>query len=401
MKKLILIILLLLTRVPFAQFTNQLFETGNSMLVKENLNLLKDKRIGIIINSTGVDKNGKHIIDMLVENGVNVTKIFTPEHGFSADDTYKTSGIEISVTSLYGNKYSFSKTDVNEVDVLVFDIQELGVRFYTYTSTLYLTMQDAKKYGKEFIVCDRPSVANINNTEGFLLDENFSSFVGKIPVPVVTGLTIGELAFYLDGEYIHNNKFRVIKMNGYDRFKKYESLMSVWINPSPSITSIESARLYPALCFLEGTDISEGRGTYTPFQLFGSPFVNSDLLLKNLNDFALKGVSFEKTEFVPDQSLLPSYTAMKFISVVCYGVKLTITDIYKFKPFETSVAILLALKKSSAKFRWINKNFIDKLVGTDKLRTMIDNGSSLNEIITESEKDVQIFKEKIKPYTLY
>jgi uncharacterized protein YbbC (DUF1343 family) len=190
-------------------------------------------------------------------------------------------------------------------------------------------------------------------------------------------------------------------MNGYDRYKKYESLMNGWINPSPSITSIESARLYPALCFLEGTDISEGRGTYTPFQLFGSPFVNSDVLLKNLNDFGLKGISFEKTEFVPDQSLLPSYTSMKFVSVVCYGVKLSVTDIFKFKPFETSVAVLLALKKSSTKFHWINKNFIDKLAGTNKLRTMIDNGSSLNDIIAESEKDVRDFKEKIKPYLLY
>jgi uncharacterized protein YbbC (DUF1343 family) len=371
------------------------------MLVKENIELLKDKRVGVITNSTGVDKYGKHIIDMLVENKVNVTKIFTPEHGFSADDTYKTSGIEISVTSLYGNKYSFSKSDVDDIDVLVFDIQELGVRFYTYTSTLYLTMQDAMKYGKEFIVCDRPSVANINNTEGFMLDENYSSFVGKIPTPVVFGLTIGELANYLNGVYVKNNRFKVIKMKDYDSNIKYENLMSSWINPSPSITSIESARLYPALCFLEGIDISEGRGTYTPFQVLGSPFVNSDVLLKNLNDYDLKGVSFEKTEFVPDQSLLPSYTSMKFVSVVCYGIKLTIKDLYKFKPFETSVAILLALKNSSSKFNWTNKNYIDKLVGTNKLRIMIDKGSTFNEIISETESDVKNFKDKTKPYLLY
>ncbi len=401
MKNILTLILLVFASSIFAQFTNLSFETGNTMLIKENLNLLKDKKVGIITNSTGVDKNGEHIIDLLVENKVNVTKIFTPEHGFSADDTYKTSGMEISVTSLYGSKYSFSKTDVSEVDVLVFDIQDLGVRFYTYTSTLYLTMQDAKKYDKEFIVCDRPSVADINNTEGFILDENYSSFVGKIPATVVFGLTIGELADYLNGEYVKNNKFKVIKMKDYDRNKKYESIMNGWINPSPSITSIESARLYPALCFLEGTSISEGRGTTTPFQLLGSPFVNSDALLKNLNDFDLQGISFEKTEFVPDQSLLPTYTAMKFVSVVCYGVKLIITDMFKFKPFETSVAILLALKKSSSKFSWINKNFVDKLVGTNKLRTMIDNGSILNEIISESDKDARNFKEKTKPYLLY
>lgn len=401
MKRFIILILLLLTNSLFAQFINQSFETGSSMLIKENLTLLKDKSVGVITNRTGVDKTGKHIIDLLLENKVNVKRIFTPEHGFSADDTYKASGIEIPVTSLYGNKYSFSKNDVSDIDVLVFDIQELGVRFYTYTSTLYLTMHDAKKYGKEYIVCDRPSVADINNTEGFLLDDNFSSFVGKVPTTVVTGLTIGELAYFLDGEYIKNDKFKVVRMYDYSRNKKYEDLIKDWINPSPSITSLESARLYPALCFLEGTSISEGRGTLTPFQVCGSPFVNSDILLKELNSFDLKGVSFEKTEFVPDPSLLPSYTAMKFISVVCYGVKLKVTDVFKFKPFETSVAVLLALKKSSSKFAWSNKNFIDKLVGTDKLRTMIDNGSTLNEIIKEADLEAQSFKEKTKPYLLY
>jgi uncharacterized protein YbbC (DUF1343 family) len=401
MKNILTLILLVFASSAFAQFTNLSFETGNTMLIKENLNLLKDKQVGIITNSTGVDKTGKHIIDMLVENKVNVTRIFTPEHGFSADDTYKTSGLEIPVTSLYGSKYSFTKNDVSDVDVLIFDIQELGARFYTYTSTLYLTMQDAKKFGKEYIVCDRPSVADIHNTEGFMLDENFSSFVGKILTPVVFGLTIGELASYLNGEYVQNDKFKVIKMKDYDSNIKFENLMSGWINPSPSITSVESARLYPALCFLEGTSISEGRGTATPFQVIGSPFVNSDALLKNLNDFDLQGISFEMTEFVPDQSLLPSYTAMKFVSVVCYGVKLKVTDMYRFKPFQTSVAILLALKKSSSKFAWTNKNFIDKLVGTNKLRTMIDNGSTLNEIISESDKDARNFKEKTKPYLLY
>lgn len=401
MKRFIILILLLLTNSLFAQFINQSFETGSSMLIKENLTLLKDKSVGVITNRTGVDKAGRHIIDLLLENKVNVKRIFTPEHGFSADDTYKASGIEIPVTSLYGNKYSFSKNDVSDIDVLVFDIQELGVRFYTYTSTLYLTMHDAKKYGKEYIVCDRPSVADINNTEGFLLDDNFSSFVGKVPTTVVTGLTIGELAYFLDGEYIKNDKFKVVRMYDYSRNKKYEDLIKDWINPSPSITSLESARLYPALCFLEGTGISEGRGTLTPFQVCGSPFVNSDILLKELNSFDLKGVSFEKTEFVPDPSLLPSYTAMKFISVVCYGVKLKVTDVFKFKPFETSVAVLLALKKSSSKFAWSNKNFIDKLVGTDKLRTMIDNGSTLNEIIKEADLEAQSFKEKTKPYLLY
>lgn len=401
MKKFIVILLLIFCNSVSSQLSNPPFETGNTMLVKENLDLVKGKKVGIITNRTGVDKNGKHIIDMLIENNVSVVKIFTPEHGFSADDTYKTSGFEIPVISLYGNKYSFTRNDVDNIDVLIYDIQELGVRFYTYTSTLYLTMQDAKKYGKKYIVCDRPSLLNINYPEGFMLDESFSSFVGKIPTTVVTGLTIGELALYLDLEYINNNGFRVVKMNDYDRNKKYESLMGEWIKPSPSITSLESARLYSALCFLEGTNISEGRGTETPFQVFGAPFLDSEILLKNLNEFGLKGVIFEKTEFTPEQSFLPSYNAMKFTGQKCYGIKISVTDFTKYKPFEASVAILLALKNSSNKFSWANKNFIDKLAGTNRLRNMIDNNNSFDEILNESGVDAKKYSEKIKPYLLY
>jgi len=401
MKKLVIIILLFAVNVLYGQFFNQTFETGNKMLLKEHTDLIKGKQIAVITNRTGVDKYGKHIIDLLVEAGIDVRKIFTPEHGFSADDTYNVSGIIIPVVSLYGNKYSFSKSDVDDIDVLIFDIQELGVRFYTYTSTLYLTMQDAKKYGKDYIVCDRPSVANLNYSEGFSLDENFSSFVGKIPTPVITGLSVGELGNYLNGKFIRNKNFRVIKMKDFDRNMKYETFMGIWINPSPSITSIESARIYPSLCFLEGTNISEGRGTDTPFQVFGAPFIDSDKLLESLYYYNLEGVSFEKTEFTPSQSLLPSYTAMKYVDSRCYGLKMIVTDIGKFKPFKTSIAILKALNSIKPEFKWTQKNFIDKLAGTDKVRKMINDGNSLEQIIEASENDVRSFMESARPYLLY
>lgn len=398
---LIYMLLILFTDVLYGQFINKSFETGNTVLVREHSDLLEGKRIGVITNRTGVDKNGKHIIDLLLEAGFNVNKIFTPEHGFSADDTYKTSGIAIPVISLYGSKYSFAKSDVEDIDAIIFDIQELGARFYTYTSTLYLTMQDAKKYGKEYILCDRPSVADINNSEGFNLEESFSSFVGKIPASVITGLTVGELGNYLNGKYIGNENFSLIRMNGYGRNMMYESLMNVWINPSPSIVSVESARIYPALCFLEGTNISEGRGTKNPFQVFGAPFIDSDLLLEKLNGYDLEGITFEKTEFIPDQSLLPSYTAMKYVSTKCYGLKIKVTDVYKFKPFKTSIALLIALNNSFPEFKWTGKNFIDKLAGTDKVRKMINDGNTLDEIIEASEKDSHAFRQSAVKYLLY
>lgn len=401
MKSVLIFFFMIISCSLYGQFINQSFETGSTMLIKEHFDLIQGKQIAVITNRTGVDKNGKHIIDLLVEAGIDVRKIFTPEHGFSADDTYKTSGISIPVVSLYGNKYSFSKSDVEDIDIVIFDIQELGARFYTYTSTLFLTLQDAKKYGKEYIICDRPSVANISSSEGFLLDEKFSSFVGKIPTPVITGLTVGELGNFLNGEYVNHDNFKVVKMKDYGRNLIYENIMDVWINPSPSINSIESGRIYPALCFLEGTNISEGRGTETPFQVFGAPFIDSDKLLENLNYYNLEGVSFEKTEFTPRQSVLPSYTAMKYVDNKCFGLKMIVTDNSKFKPFKTSIAILKALNSITPEFKWTQKNFIDKLAGTDKVRNMINAGNSLEQIIESSENDVRSFMESARPYLLY
>lgn len=397
MRLLIISILLFCSGIAKAQS----FETGNTVLISDEKSLISGKKIGVITNRTGVDRNGRHVVDLLIESGQNVVKIFTPEHGFSADDTYSISGINIPVVSLYGNKYSFSKNDVEDVDVLIFDIQELGARFYTYTSTLYLTMQDAKKYGKIYIICDRPAVANLDNAEGFELDGEYSSFVGKIPTPVITGLTIGELGTYLNKYYVKYEGFNVVKMKGYTRKTMYEDVMKIWVNPSPSITSIESARIYPALCFLEGTNISEGRGTATPFQVLGAPFIDSDVLLEKINGFGLEGIKFEKTEFVPEQSLLPSYTAMKFTGKKCYGIKISITDFRLYKPFETSVAVLIALKESAPEFKWTNKNFIDKLAGTDNLRRMIDSNKSLRDIINSTSDYITSYKDEIKNCLLY
>jgi len=377
------------------------FETGNTILLKDYRKLLEGKRVGLITNKTGVDKNGVHISELLIEKGINVTKIFTPEHGFTADDKYGVLQKEIPVISLYSGDYSVKEKDVEDVDVLVFDIQDLGVRFYTYTSTLFLTMLDAKKLDKSYIVCDRPSVANINYSDGFMLNSDFESFVGKVPVPVIYGLTVGELANYLNAIYVKNDDFHVIKMKNFTRETKFEEIVNFWINPSPSINSIESARLYPSSCFLEGTNISEGRGTPTPFQVFGAPFIDPEKLLNDLNNFNLPGLNFILTEFTPSQELLPTYSAMKYVNMSCFGIKMKITDINTYRPFETSVAVLISLKRNSAEFKWTNKYYIDKLAGTDILRKMIDAEKSLDEIIERQKKDAEIFREKATLYKLY
>jgi uncharacterized protein YbbC (DUF1343 family) len=190
-------------------------------------------------------------------------------------------------------------------------------------------------------------------------------------------------------------------MNKYSRITGFGDVMNFWINPSPSISSLESARLYPSLCFLEGTNISEGRGTNTPFQVFGAPFIDSYELLNELNKYNFAGVKFSQAEFIPSQELLPAYNSMKYVNKTCYGIKIEITDFNAYRPFELSVAVLISLKRNSGEFKWISKNFIDKLAGTDNLRILIDGDKTLEEILNYQRSDADDFRKKAAFYKLY
>lgn len=376
------------------------FNLGNEILLNENLDLFKNKNVAIITNKTGVLSNGKLFFEAMINKGVNVVKIFTPEHGFESDDSYKNTGINIPVVSLYGKNKSFDDSDLENVDVIVFDIQELGVRYYTYTSTLYLTMKDASKRGKKYIICDRPSIANPDYYDGFMLNESFSSFVGMVPTPIMYGMTIGELGYYLRSTITNKDfDFDVIKMKGYKRDINYEDLKLPWINPSPNILSLEGARIYPALCFMEGTNISEGRGTDTPFQFFGAPFCKGEELAYILNSQHFEGVIFKAVKFTPYKKI--SSFEPKYMNEECNGVSLTITDFKKFRPVEVSIAILYALRASSKQFKWINNNYIDKLAGTSKLRVMIDENITLKEITDSYNEELEKYNNNRKKFLLY
>ncbi len=377
------------------------FKTGGETLF-DSLNLLLDKRVAVITNQTGILPDGQHLVKALTEKNINIVRIFTPEHGFFSDDGYQENLFGIPVISLYDKQKNIKDEYLNDIDVLIYDIQDLGVRFYTYTSTLYLTMKDAKKNGIQFIICDRPAMHNLNYVSGFLLEPDFSSFVGMIPTPVCYGMTTGELGNYLKSVLQGNGNImnlKIMKMQGYNRTTDFKNLNIKWVNPSPNIRNLESARLYPALCFLEGTNISEGRGTEFPFTLFGSPFCNSDLLLNELSKYSLSGVDFQKTEFTPVKD--KSGYVPKYCNEKCYGIKITLTNFQEYKPMETAIAILLSLKNLEKNFKWINNNFIDKLAGTNKLRIMINNNESYNYILKSWQSDVENFKNKINKFLLY
>jgi uncharacterized protein YbbC (DUF1343 family) len=329
-------------------------------------------------------------------------KIFTPEHGLHGDETYTGTDEKtgLPVISLYGDKKKPSIDDLEDVDFVVYDIQDVGARFYTYTSTLYYCIEAAISNNKKFMVCDRPIMINPDYVDGFMLENEFQSFVGKITTPICFGMTCGELALFLAGEkFINNDAVEVIKMEGYFRTTDYSSLNLKWVKPSPSMFSLSTAQCYPATCFLEGTNVSEGRGTEKPFEYFGAPWIDGVMLASELNVIGLDGVKFEAAVFTPSEKI--SAYPPKFFNQKCSGVYINVTDKNKFQPVKAGIAILYILNKNYSKFKFTGNNFIDKLAGTDKLRNDILNGVDYKIIIDSWKDDVEKFRELRKKYLIY
>jgi len=401
MKNKVILLLTVFLFLPSGILYCQYYKTGSEVLL-DSIHLLHGKNVGIISNSTGITGKGKHLVTELLQKNISVKRIFTPEHGFYINDENAGSYSDVEIISLFGKDNKISVKYLKDIDLLIYDVQDLGVRFYTYTSTLYLTMRDAAKSGIEYIICDRPSVGDLNYTGGYFLDNKFSSFVGLIPVPVVYGMTAGELGLYLK-EYFKSElgslNLSVMKMSGYTRQTGFETLKLKWINPSPNIKSLDAGRLYPALCFLEGTNISEGRGTDNPFTLFGAPFCKPYDIIQELKTYNFEGIEFEPCEFYPESTT--AYTEPKFKDEKCYGVRILLKDYTKLSPMKLSLAVLITLKKLYPEFHWTKNNFIDKLAGTDRLRKNINNGMTVNEIINDWNEEVKEFNFEREKILLY
>jgi len=381
----------------FAGLRPPLFKLGDEVLLSSGIDELKNKKIALLTNQTGILSNGTHIIDAMVEKGINVVKIFSPEHGIRGDENYSAQDEKtgISIVSLYGDKNKPSKSDLNDVDILVYDIQDVGARFYTYTSTLNYAIQACVDNNVEIIVCDRPMIINPNYIDGFMPELAYKSFVGSIPTPVCYGMTCGELAGFL----YSLNLVKVIKMENYTRSTDFNSLNLKWVKPSPSMYTSSTAVCYPAECFLEGTNVSEGRGTDKPFEYFGSPWMNAQAIADELNSYNLNGVKFEAIKFTPSEKI-SSYPP-KFFNIECNGMYINVTDKNKFEAVKAGVAILAALHKLSPEFKFNKDNFIDKLAGTNKLRKMINEESDYNSIISAWEDDLNTFKQEREKHLLY
>ena len=373
--------------ILFFQLSNSVFSQEiiqGAERVDYYFNKLNDKKIAIIANNTSVIKTSKgstHIIDTLIARGLSVNKIFSPEHGFlgDKDDGEKFENAfynNIEIISLYGGNRRLKDDDIEDIDIIIFDIQDVGVRFYTYLSTLHYAMQSAARKNKKFIIMDR---ANPNSfyIDGPILDLKNSSFIGLHPVPIVYGMTIGEYGLMINGEgWLENNlkvDLEVIKLKNYNHKLKYEPP----IRPSPNLPNIQSIYLYPSLAFLEKTEVSVGRGTTIQFQIYGHPDFKSDF------------------SFTPQPNFGSQYPKLK--GVLSYGEDL--------RSYKTSN--MIELKWLINSFTQINdkNNFFrsdfDKLSGTSNLKKQIIEGLSESEIRDSWKEGLEKFKKIRKKYLLY
>jgi uncharacterized protein YbbC (DUF1343 family) len=345
------------------------------------LPLLKNKNVGVVANQTSMIAN-THLVDSLLSLEIDVVKVFSPEHGFrgKADaGAIIEDGIDsktgIPIISLYGNNKKPTREQLLGIDVLVFDIQDVGVRFYTYISTLHYVMEAAAENNIKVIVLDRPN-PNGHYVDGPILDTNFKSFVGMHPVPIVHGMTIGEYSKMINGENWITTRCEliVIEMENYTHNTNYD----LPIKPSPNLQNARAVNLYPSLCLFEGTNISVGRGTDYPFQHFGAPYLKSNY------------------SFMPKSGEGSKYP--KHEDIVCFG-----TDLRFQEDYLTALNlnwIIETFKQCSEKEEFFN-NFFDKLAGTDKLKKQIIAGMTAKEIKASWQEGLEKFKKIRKKYLIY
>ncbi len=298
--------------------------TGIDVLVRNRFAPLSGMRIGLITNHTGVDGRGQQTLELLRHApGVQLKAIFSPEHGLTGtadapipSSLEKTTGLPIY--SLYGSSKKPAEAMLKDLDALVFDIQDAGVRFYTYISTMGYAMEAAAQSGLAFFVLDRPNPLTAAIIQGPVPDKTRRSFTEYFPLPVRHGMTVAELATLFNAEYKIGADLRVIKMEGYDRAHWFDETGMAWINPSPNLRSLTEATLYPGVALAEGANVSVGRGTPTPFEIFGAPWIDGKTLARDLNGRHIAGVRFSPVAFTPDSDI--------YKNRLCHGVRITLTD---------------------------------------------------------------------------
>lgn len=383
------------------------FQLGVDVLLDKELGELEGKSVGLITNPTGVDQNLNSIVDLLYNHkDVNLVALYGPEHGVRGGaqagegvDYYIDEKTGLPVYSLYGETRKPTPEMLEGVDVLLFDIQDVGARFYTYIYTMAYAMEAAAENNIEVIVLDRPNPISGGNVQGPVLEPAYSSFVGMYAIPQRHGMTVGELALLFNEEFDIGADLKVVEMNGWKRSMYYDDTPLAWVLPSPNMPTLDTAIVYPGAALIEGTNVSEGRGTTKPFELIGAPFINGDALAEQLNDTGLPGVKFRAAYFTPQFS--------KHAGKLSGGIEIYVTDREAYQSIKTGLTIVKTIHDmypDDFEFRAENSagiSFFDNLIGNGWVREKIEQGATVEEMAGIWQDDLKAFNETRRDYLIY
>ena len=391
--------------------TRQPVQVGLEVLLQDVPQIMRGKRVGLICNQSSVNHAFEHAADLLHRHsGFKLTALFGPQHGIRGDvqdNMIETEhGVDRStglpVHSLYSETREPTKEMLDDVDVLVFDMQDVGCRIYTFVYTLANCMRIAGQLGKPVVVCDRPNPINGVDMSGNILEPEFASFVGLFPLPTRHGMTVGELAQMFCGEFGIQCDLHVVSMVGWKREHWLDDTDAPWVMPSPNMPTLDSATVFPGTVHFEGTQLSEGRGTTKPFELIGAPYIDPEAYAERLTALALPGVIFRSCVFQP--------TFQKHAKVSCGGVQIHVVDRERFDSVLAGVAMVkVAYEMYPQEFRWkedpyeyvFDKNPFDVISGTDKIRKAIEQGTTLDAIKQGWQAPLAEFGKMRTHYLLY
>jgi len=386
---------------------------GIDVLMQSKLHLLQGKRVAVVTNQTGVDSKGRHIIDLLYEAPqLKLVALFAPEHGIRGKveggyhiDNQKDTKTGVPVFSIYGKTKKPTPAMLRNIDVMIFDIQDVGTRFYTFISTMSLCMEAAAENDIDFMVLDRPNPITGTLVEGPVLKKQYRSFVGIHPIALRHGMTVGELARMFNEEgWLANGvraKLTVIPMKNWNRQSWYGELGRKWIRPSPNMPSDTTALLYPGIGLLETCNVSEGRGTRKPFENIGAPWLDNIALADMLKAEGLSGIAIDTTSFTPEDipgaAMNPKYEGQH-----CRGLFLTVTDPGHFQAVAFGIHLICAIKKLHPdQFAWRSPRSPLIMFGDDETPAAIDRGDSPQAIIQAWQPRLQQFNKLRNKYLLY
>ena len=384
---------------------------GIERLLAEKIDLLRGARVGLVCNQASVDHGYRHVADLFHQNAsINLTALFGPQHGIRGDvqDNMIETGHAVDrktglpVYSLYSETREPTEEMLRDVDVIVFDLQDVGTRIYTFVYTMANCMRAAKKFGKKVIACDRPNPIGGAKVAGVVLDPSFASFVGQFPIATRHGLTVCELGRMFNEEFGIRCDFESVSMSGWSRDLWYDDTDGPWVLPSPNMPTLDAATVFPGAVHLEGTQMSEGRGTTRPFELIGAPFIDAEDFGSALNGLGFPGVYFRPCVFVP--------TFQKHAKQACGGIQIHVTDREAFEPAIAGIAIVkTAFDLYRDQFRWkdppyeyeYDRNPFDLIAGSSKVREAIERGDRLDVIEGSWQEPLAEFKQLRERFLLY